>query len=77
MGGAAQRSDDALIAWAPFSAPQAQLLRCPADEIFFGGARGGGKTDGMLGKFALKQAKFGKDAVGIFFRAVKGHLCSA
>ena len=77
MGGAAQRSDNALIAWAPFSTPQAQLLKCPADEIFFGGARGGGKTDGMLGKFALKQAKFGKDAVGIFFRKTREDLKEA
>jgi len=26
-------------------------------EIFFGGTRGGGKTDGVLGKWALKEKR--------------------
>ena len=77
MGGSPQRHSSALIAWAPFSNPQSQLLSCPADEIFFGGARGGGKTDGMLGKFALKQRTYGKDAVGIFFRSTREDLKEA
>ena len=28
-------------------------LECPVFEVFFGGARGGGKTDGMLGEFMV------------------------
>ena len=32
--------------------PQFALLACPHAEIFFGGARGGGKTAGMLGHWA-------------------------
>src|SRR5439155_1704615 len=28
------------------------LLECSVFEVFFGGARGGGKTDGMLGEWA-------------------------
>jgi hypothetical protein len=28
-------------------------------EIFFGGTRGGGKTDGVLGKWALKEKRQG------------------
>ena len=47
---------------------QAALVDCPADEIFCGGARGRGKTDGMLGRFALKAGRYGKECVGIFFR---------
>lgn len=66
-----------LIAWAPFSKPQRALLRCPVDEVFFGGARGGGKTDGMLGKFALKQKRYGKDAIGVFFRKTREDLKEA
>jgi hypothetical protein len=27
----------------------------PLSEVFFGGARGGGKTDGMRGKWLVKQ----------------------
>ena len=77
MGGTSQRQPAPLVAWAPFSRPQAQLLSCPADEIFFGGARGGGKTDGMLGKFAIKSSTYGKDAVGIFFRSTREDLKEA
>jgi hypothetical protein len=32
---------------------------CPSKEIFFGGTRGGGKTDGVLGKWALKDRRYG------------------
>jgi hypothetical protein len=56
------------ISWGPQPGPQAALVRCPVEEIFYGGARGGGKTDGMLGKFGLKAARHGKHVRGIFFR---------
>lgn len=39
----------ARLAWCPQAGPQSLLLTCPADDILFGGARGGGKTDGLLG----------------------------
>jgi hypothetical protein len=64
MGQAAR----APIAWAPQPGPQAALVKCPVYEILYGGARGGGKTDGMLGKFAIKQKRYGRYAKGIFFR---------
>ena len=35
------------IGWEPQPGPQTTLLACPVFEVFFGGARGGGKTDGM------------------------------
>ena len=31
------------------------MIQCPIFEIFFGGARGGGKTDGVLGEFMATQ----------------------
>ncbi len=65
------------VAWAPQSGPQAALVKCPFDEIFFGGARGGGKTDGMLGKHAIKAARFGEDCVGVFFRRTREDLKEA
>jgi hypothetical protein len=37
------------VGWEPQPGPQTALLACPVFEVFFGGARGGGKTDGMLG----------------------------
>lgn len=36
--------------------------------MFFGGARGGGKTDGVLGKWALKEQRFGSDFNAVMFR---------
>lgn len=65
------------LAWAPQAGPQTALLKCPADEIFFGGARGGGKTDGMLGKFALKAARYGENCIGVFFRRTREDLKEA
>src|SRR6516165_12514605 len=37
-------------------------------EIFFGGTRGGGKTDGVLGKWALKEKRYGSAFNAIMFR---------
>ena len=34
----------------------------------FGGARGGGKTDGVLGKYALKEMRYGHGFNAVFFR---------
>jgi len=48
--------------------PQEVLIKCPYRLIGFGGARGGGKTDGVLGKYGLKQQRYGKAFNGIFFR---------
>ena len=45
--------------------PQYDLLRVPVHDILYGGARGGGKSYGMLGHFAAKAAhhrsKYGLD----------------
>lgn len=65
------------VAWQPFSHPQEALVNCTVDEIFFGGARGGGKTDAMLGKFAIKQQIYGKDCIGVFFRKTREDLKEA
>jgi len=48
--------------------PQFALLTCPYDEIFFGGARGGGKTAGMLGHWLAHAQRYGSKARGVFFR---------
>jgi hypothetical protein len=36
--------------------------------VFYGGARGGGKTDGVLGKYALKAKRYGNHFNAVFFR---------
>ncbi len=54
--------------WKPQPGPQTALLKCPTFEVLYGGARGGGKTDGMLGDFAQHAQMYGKHASGVFFR---------
>lgn len=56
------------IAWAPQTGPQKALIDCPFPEIFYGGARGGGKTDGVVGKYAIKAGIYGRGFNGVFFR---------
>lgn len=56
------------IIWAPQPGPQKLLIDCPLPEIFYGGARGGGKTDGVLGKYILKAKRYGGHFNAVFFR---------
>ena len=63
------------VVWSPGLNPaQWQLLQCPVFEIFFGGARGGGKTDGVLGEFAAHAARYGKHAIGLMIRRTRTEL---
>jgi hypothetical protein len=50
------------------------LLECSVFEVFFGGARGGGKTDGMLGEWANHADRYGKDAIGLMLRRTRTEL---
>lgn len=56
------------IAWAPQPGPQEALIDCSLPEVFFGGARGGGKTDGVLGKWSIKERRYGEDFNAMMFR---------
>lgn len=56
------------VAWSAQEGPQSALITCPVLEVFFGGARGGGKTDGMLGDFIRHADNYGEHAIGIMFR---------
>lgn len=68
MAGGARAESAVSVVWRPQPGPQAALVKCPVEEILYGGARGGGKTDGMLGKFAIKADRYGAAAKGVFFR---------
>lgn len=57
-----------LTAWRPQAGPQKTLVDCPVYEVFFGGARGGGKTDGVLGKYGIKERRYRDAFNAIFFR---------
>ena len=48
--------------------PQTWLLSCPIFETLFGGARGGGKSDGILGEFACHADEYGPEAIGLCVR---------
>lgn len=43
--------------WTPLPGPQTEALNSPAEEIFFGGAAGGGKTDFLIGLSATQHRR--------------------
>jgi hypothetical protein len=54
--------------WAPQPGPQSIFVACQFEEVFYGGARAGGKTDAVLGKWALKERVYGTHFNAIMFR---------
>lgn len=58
----------AQIIWQPQPGPQTSLLECPVFEVFYGGARGGGKTESSIGDWLQHSSLYGEHAIGIFFR---------
>jgi hypothetical protein len=48
--------------------PQSALISCPIEDVFFGGARGGGKTYALLGDWISHADLYREHARGIFFR---------
>lgn len=71
---AAAARADATVVWQAQSGPQTALIACPVFEVFFGGARGGGKTDGVLGDFLEHAAKYGEHAIGLMIRRQRTEL---
>ena len=63
-----ERVKNYITIWRPQPGPQEALVSCEIYEVFYGGARGGGKTDGMLGDFAIHASRYGQYARGVFFR---------
>lgn len=68
---------DRMVIWRPQPGPQTELLRCPVFEVLYGGARGGGKTDAMLGEWAQHAQMYGRHAIGRFFRRERVQLVEA
>jgi len=56
------------IIWEPQPGPQTDLVKCPVFEVFYGGARGGGKTDGSIGDWLNHAGQYGEHAIGLFIR---------
>jgi hypothetical protein len=74
---AAALADDPVIVWEPQPGPQTALVTCPVFEVFYGGARGGGKTDGSLGEWLDHSHSYGDAANGVFFRRALTQLDEA
>lgn len=56
------------VLWSPQEGPQTALLECPVFEVFYGGARGGGKTESSIGDWLQHSSLYGEHAIGIFVR---------
>ena len=56
------------VIWEPQPGPQTLLLTCPVEEVLFGGARGGGKSDALLGDFISHASRWGAAAAGLLIR---------
>lgn len=62
------------VIWRPQPGPQTALIACPIEEVFYGGARGGGKTDGVLGDWIRHASLYKADAVGLMVRRERTQL---
>ena len=61
------------VYWSP--QPKQELaLKCPATELFYGGAAGGGKSDFLLADFLQGADRYGKYWKGILFRKTTSEL---
>jgi len=55
--------------WAPQPGPQLAAIEAAwCDELFFGGARGGGKSDYLIGDYLADGSSYGAEWRGILFR---------
>lgn len=53
---------------------QAAFIACPADDVGFGGARGGGKSDAVVGDWISHEDLYGQHAIGMAFRRERTQL---
>jgi hypothetical protein len=74
LPGLGHNGGPSLLDFRPQDGPQKALLTCPIGDIFFGGARGGGKTYGMLLDWIEHATKHGRYATGVFFRKIFKNL---
>lgn len=69
-----QQRIDYKVVWKPMPGPQSWLITCPVFETLFGGARGGGKTDGVLGEWITHAEQYGAEAIGLCIRRERTQL---
>lgn len=69
----ADPDDETVTIWEPQSRQEA-FITCPADDVGFGGARGGGKSDAVVGDFVNHEDTFGEHAIAMAFRRERTQL---
>src|SRR6185369_4246100 len=74
MTAAVRGHSNVAVAWKAQPGPQTALIACPIFEVFFGGSRGGGKSDGMLGDWIAHASRYGEHAIGLMVRRERTHL---
>jgi hypothetical protein len=62
-----------ICAWEP-QPRQALFIQCGADDVGFGGARGGGKSDAVIGDWCNHEALYGDAAIGLAIRRERTQL---
>jgi hypothetical protein len=65
--------DETVTIWEPQPRQEA-FIRCPADDVGFGGARGGGKSDAVVGDFIDHESTYGEHAIAMAFRRERTQL---
>ena len=65
---------DTKVLWEAQPGPQTALIECPVFEVFYGGARGGGKTEGSIGDWMEHLNAYGEHVNGAFFRRKRADL---
>ena len=63
---AAAMQATAHLSWVPNPGPQTEAVNCQADELFFGGQAGGGKSSTLVGLSVTEHER------SIIFRREKG-----
>lgn len=66
-------SGNPTVIWEP-QPRQSAFITCPADDTGFGGARGGGKSDGVVGDWISHEETYGESAIGMAFRRERTQL---
>ncbi len=60
-------ADGPIVHWEP-QPKQSAFISCPADDVGFGGARGGGKSEAVAGDFINHEEIYGAAAIAMAFR---------
>jgi len=75
MRAAAQERRTVAPVWSPQPGPQTEAIMADwCDELFYGGAAGGGKSDFLLGDFLQDVPTYSRHWQGILFRRTYNEL---